>query len=127
METYIIAIATLIAYFGAKTLLINDLSKDSARNMIREGAVVIDVRSEDEYQNAHIETAVNIPLNEISSKIGAVAGDKNKVILLHCRSGSRSFIGKRILKRMNYRNVYNLGSFGRAERMVMNEKNDRNI
>ena len=127
METYIIAIATLIAYFGAKKLLFNDLSKDSARNMIREGAVVIDVRSEDEYQNSHIDTAVNIPLNEISGKISAVAGDKNKVILLHCRSGSRSFIAKRILKRMNYRNVYNLGAFGRAERMVMNEKNDRNI
>lgn len=99
----------------------NDLNAEKAGRLIKEGAVLVDVRTEEEYQAAHLQKAVNIPLSEISTGIGRLAPDRNRVILLHCRSGSRSFMGKRLLKRMEYHNVYNLGSFGRAKRMVSDE------
>jgi len=121
MDLYLIAAITFIAYFIAKTLLMNDLSLEKAGKLIREGAVVIDVRTAEEYQSAHLKKAINIPLSEINKRIGRTVPDRKRVVLLHCRSGSRSFMGKRQLKRMNYQNVYNLGSFARAKRMVSNE------
>lgn len=121
MDLYLIAIITFMAYFFAKTLLMNDLNAEKARRLIKEGAMLIDVRTEEEYQAAHLKKAINIPLSEISNGMGKFVPDRNRVVLLHCRSGSRSFMGKRILKRMQYQNVYNLGSFARAKRMVSNE------
>ncbi|MDO8281408.1 MAG: rhodanese-like domain-containing protein [Thermodesulfovibrionia bacterium] len=117
MEITILLII-LIAYFVIKPLIINDLNVEKARKMIDEGAVIIDVRSENEYQTSHLDSTVNIPLPELKDKIGKTVADKGKVVLLHCRSGSRSFAGKRILKSMGYENVFNLGSFKRAKRMI---------
>ncbi len=120
MDSLIFIAALLFAYFILKPLLMNDLNIEKAGEMIRKGAIVIDVRSEEEYQKAHIKTALNIPLNEISEKIADHTADRNSGILLYCRSGSRSFVGKKTLQRLNYINVYNLGSFKRAKRMVEN-------
>jgi len=44
--------------------------------------------------------------------------DKNQVLLLHCLSGTRSGIAKRQLKSMGYQNVFNLGSYGRAGKIL---------
>lgn len=120
MNTFVVAVFTLMGYYFMRALLVNDLSAEKARELKKVGAIVIDVRSEDEYMTSHLKTAINIPLHEINNKIGNLVPDKDKHILLHCRSGSRSLIGKRILKRMEYKNVYNLGSFRRAERLVDN-------
>lgn len=117
MEITILLII-LIAYFVIKPLILNDLNVEKARKMIDEGAVIIDVRSENEYQTSHLERTVHIPLPELKERIGKTVADKGKVVLLHCRSGSRSFAAKRMLKGMGYENVYNLGSFKRAKRMI---------
>lgn len=124
MEPYVIAIVTFIAYYITKTLFVNDLSEEKAGRLLEEGAVLVDVRTEEEYQAVHLKRAINIPLSEISTGIGRIAPERNRVILLHCRSGSRSFMGKRLLKRMQYHNVYNLGSFARAKRMVSDENHN---
>lgn len=124
MEPYMIVMGAYMAYFIIKTLLVNDLSAGKASTLLKEGAVVVDVRTEEEYEAAHLKKAINIPLSEISSGIERIVPDRNRVVLLYCRSGSRSFMGKRLLKRMQYHNVYNLGSFGRARRMAGNENNN---
>ncbi len=118
MSTFVSVIVVLAGYYLLKSLIMNDLSPEKARRLKKDGAIIIDVRSEDEYKASHLKTSINIPLNEIKNKIGSHVPDKNKDVLLHCRSGSRSFVGKRILKQMEYKNVYNLGSFRRAERLV---------
>jgi len=124
MELYLIAIVTLIAYFIARALIINDLTAEKADRLLKEGAVLVDVRTEEEFQAAHLKKAINIPLSDIATGIGKFVPDRNRVVLLYCRSGSRSFMGKRLLKRMEYQNVYNLGSFARTIRMVRDENND---
>lgn len=111
-------IIIIIAYFVIKKVIINDLNTEKARKMIDEGAVIVDVRSDSEYQASHLDGTVHIPLPELKDRIAKKVADKRKVILLHCRSGSRSFAGKRVLKGMGYENVYNLGSFGRARKMI---------
>jgi rhodanese-related sulfurtransferase len=61
---------------------------------------------------------VNIPLGDLADQAPHRLPDKNRVLLLHCLSGTRSGIAKRRLKSMGYTKVFNLGSFGRAQGIV---------
>ena len=85
-----------------------------ARQLAASGALIIDVRTPSEYDDGHLENALNIPLDKISSEIARRVTDKNQPILLYCLSGSRSGIATRLLKNRNYTSVHNLGSFARA-------------
>ena len=90
----------------------------AARDWIKQGAKVIDVRSESEYQDRHLPEAINIPLSHLSEAIGEHVPDKAQAILLHCMAGGRSGIGQGILRRMGYRKAFNLGSYARAEKIL---------
>ena len=91
---------------------------ETAREWLKKGATVIDVRSEPEFQEKHLPRAINIPLDRLRDEIAQVAPDKEQPLLLHCRSGTRSGMGEATLKKMGYRNVFNLGSYGRAEKIL---------
>ena len=81
--------------------------------------MLIDVRSASEFESGHILQAYNMPLDRIEVVIPGVVKDKNKVLLLHCSTGVRSGIAKKKLEGMGYKNVFNLGSFQRAGKVVM--------
>jgi rhodanese-related sulfurtransferase len=117
MDIYFLLII-IVLYLVVKPFIINDLNAEEVRKKIEEGAVIIDVRTDGEYEASHLDSTVHIPLSDLRAGIVKTVPDKDKPILLHCRSGSRSFTAKRVLKGMGYSNVYNLGSFGRAKRMV---------
>ena len=89
-----------------------------ARPHLKEGALVIDVRSVSEYQGGHLAGTVNIPLGELREQIGRHASNKEAPVFLHCLSGTRSAVGQRILRQQGYRRAYNLGSYRRAERIL---------
>jgi phage shock protein E len=94
------------------------VSAEVARQYLRRGALVIDVRSPDEFRSGHVPTALNIPLGELGESLPRRVKDKNQVLLLHCLSGGRSAVAKSRLKRLGYANAFNLGSYGRARRLV---------
>lgn len=79
---------------------------------------MIDVRTEAEYREQHLPGTINIPLDRLREEMGKRAPDKEKPLLLHCRSGARSGRGASVLKKMGYRNVLNLGSYGSAEKIL---------
>lgn len=85
---------------------------------LKQGAKVVDVRSVEEFKSGHLPGAVNVPLGELTQNIVRVAPDKEQVLLLHCLSGGRSGLGVRALKGAGYRRVFNLGGYGRAERIL---------
>jgi rhodanese-related sulfurtransferase len=118
MEQYLPVVIAVAAFLAARFFLFRDLSRSRARQLIASGAVIIDVRTEREYQHSHVESSINLPLHDIQNRIGQVVRDKNAVILLYCRSGNRSFMAKKILKKLGYANVYNLGSLGRARALA---------
>jgi phage shock protein E len=94
------------------------VSEETARTYLKQGALVVDVRSVEEFIAGHLPNAVNIPLGELQNTIPRRVSDKNQVLLLHCLSGTRSGIARRALKSMGYTKVFNLGSYGRAQRIV---------
>jgi phage shock protein E len=78
------------------------------KNLISKGALIIDVRSKTEFDEGHYNGAKLIPYNEILSRISEL-GDKNKPIILYCRSGRRSGIAKDTLIKAGFTNVINAG------------------
>ena len=69
---------------------------------------LIDVRSNQEYEEGHLNGAINISLFNIERNIVNVVKDKNDIIILYCSSGSRSKEAKKILENLGYQEVYNL-------------------
>lgn len=94
------------------------LSAKDAREHLKNGALVIDVRTGGEYNAEHLKCAINIPLDEIESALPRRVKDKSQVLLLHCQSGVRSGAAKSKLKALGYAKSYNLGSFARAREIV---------
>jgi len=81
---------------------------NSVEQKIKEGAVVVDVRTTDEYEDEHFPKAINIPVNELSSRVAEI-GPKDKPVVLYCASGARSAMGARILKSLGFSDVVNAG------------------
>jgi phage shock protein E len=116
LSTWIVLGVAIAAFLIYKRL--TRMSPDAARAWLSKGARVIDVRSEGEFQGKHLPGAVNIPLNRLREEIARFAPSKEQPLLLHCLSGGRSGMGTAMLKKMGYRNVFNLGSYGRAEKIL---------
>lgn len=78
-------------------------------NLMKENnAILIDVRSNQEYEEGHINGAINISSFNIEKEIKNVIKNKNDLIILYCSSGSRSKKAKKELEKLGYENVYNL-------------------
>jgi len=72
------------------------------------GAVLLDVRTSEEYRGGHIPGSKNVPLQAID-KVTSVAENKDTVLFVYCHSGARSRQAAGMLQRMGYTNVNNIG------------------
>lgn len=87
----------------------NEISyKNLIQNMKNKNIILIDVRSGQEYEEGHLEGAINIPVYNLEEKIEKMVTDKEVLIVVYCSSGYRSKKAKEILEKLNYTNVYNL-------------------
>ena len=94
------------------------LSVEEARRHLKEGALLVDVRTVGEFQAGSAPGAVNVPLSELPDGIAKYAPDKNRVLLLHCQSGGRSAIAAMKLRSAGYTRVFNVGSFSQAKQVA---------
>lgn len=83
-----------------------------AHALVKDGAVLIDVRSPEEFGSGHIDGARNIPVGEIGQRTAEV-GDKDKPVVVYCRSGMRSSQAKSTLESAGFTQVHNLGGMSR--------------
>mgnify|MGYP006344146263 CR=1 FL=1 len=74
-----------------------------------EGYVILDVRTQEEYDQGHIPNAILIPDTEIKNKAEEVLTDKNQLLLVYCRSGRRSKLASEILVELGYTNIKEFG------------------
>ena len=77
--------------------------------LVKQGAIVLDVRSPAEYKQGHVKKSMNIPLNELSNHVSKLK--KDTVIITCCASGMRSASAKSILKSNGFTAVYNGGGW----------------
>lgn len=79
------------------------------KQVVADGAVIIDVRSKSEYESGHLQGSKNIPLDKISSQVAQIK-KMNKPVITVCRSGARSGMAKSILQKAGVQ-VYNGGAW----------------
>jgi len=77
--------------------------------LVKDGAIIIDVRTKGEYQQGHIKGSQNIPLDVLSSNLSKL--NKEKTIITCCASGMRSAQAKSILLSNGFSNVHNGGGW----------------
>lgn len=85
-----------------------DINAGIAEYETTDGAVLLDVRTEKEYHDGHIDGSVNLPLDRISF-IEDTVKDKSTPLYVHCYSGSRSGQAVSYLKKIGYTNATNIG------------------
>lgn len=85
----------------------------AARKLIGAGAVVLDVRSTEEYGAGHLPNAANIPVDELAGRLDEVAkltgGDLKKPVVVYCASGHRAGKAQQVLDGAGYAQVVNGG------------------
>ena len=74
-----------------------------------EGYIILDVRTQEEYDQGHIPGAIVISHEEIAEKSEDVLTDKDQLILVYCRSGRRSKIAAEALVELGYTNIKEFG------------------
>jgi len=89
-----------------------DIDVVTAHNMIMNGSypdlLVLDVRTQSEYDTGHIYGAVWIPHTELEGRIVELAGHENHEIIVYCRSGVRSVTASEILDSYNFSKIFNM-------------------
>ncbi len=86
------------------------LTPEEAKEMMETmDVIVVDVRTEEEFIQGHIEGAVLIPDYDLDKLAAEMLPDKEATILLYCRSGNRSKLASHLLIGMGYQNVYDFG------------------
>ena len=70
--------------------------------------IIIDTRTRDEYSSGHIDTALNLPHDELERRLGEIPGNKSSEIVVYCRSGKRARVAENILVEKGYKNVKDL-------------------
>ncbi len=102
--------------FGLLTRLMGGAKADY-KELVTNGATILDVRTKEEYKFGHIKNSVNIPLDKLTGSLKRL--NKNKPVITCCASGSRSALARRILKNHGFE-VYNGGSWGSLNRYCQN-------
>ncbi|MBT8069525.1 MAG: rhodanese-like domain-containing protein [Gammaproteobacteria bacterium] len=84
---------------------------EKAWPMLDNGALLIDVRSKEEFDEGHIDGALNIPWDKTDALKFAIGEDKQRQVVFYCRSGNRAGKARAELESMGYTNVFNATGF----------------
>jgi len=86
------------------------------KNIIEQGAFLVDVRTPGEFLDGHVKGSINIPLNTIPAQLSKFKNKKN--IIVFCLSGGRSSQAKSILEQNGFTNVINGGTWRHVNQYV---------
>ena len=100
----------IVAEKGEKAMY-EQITPEEAKKIMDSGEehIILDTREQDEYDEGHIAGAILIPYTEIENKAEETMPDKDKLILVYCRSGRRSKIAAESLAKLGYTNVKEFG------------------
>ena len=100
----------IVAEKGEKAMY-EQITAEEAKKIMDSGEehIVLDTREQDEFDEGHIPGAILIPYTEIENKAEEMLPDKDKLILVYCRSGRRSKIAAESLAKLGYTNVKEFG------------------
>ncbi|NQW28082.1 MAG: rhodanese-like domain-containing protein [Flammeovirgaceae bacterium] len=86
------------------------------KELVKNGAIIVDVRSKGEYQGGHIKGSINISVDTLGNNLAKLK--KEKTIITCCASGMRSASAKSILKSNGFAQVHNGGAWGSLQNKI---------
>ncbi len=86
-------------------------AQTAAWEMINNGALLVDVRTPEEFSQGHLDNAVNIPYESISAEFTKQKIAKDQPVVVYCRSGRRSGIAQTSLIELGYSKIHNGGGY----------------
>ncbi|GGI96686.1 sulfurtransferase [Shewanella hanedai] len=95
----------------SQSSLAHDQNAQTAWDKIDSGALVVDVRTAEEFAAGHLKNAINIPFKKIATGLEKRHISKDKSIVVYCRSGRRSGVANETLIKEGYSNTYNGGGY----------------
>jgi phage shock protein E len=120
METAIIFVVALVVL-----IIFLNFSKRRSMEKIFEvdpsQLLIVDVRSEEEFGSGHFSTAINIPHDQVASRIDELKPHGQKGIVLYCHSGARASAAEKVLKDNGFANVINAGGYAGIKRFDNND------
>ena len=108
----VVAVLAVLAAYNTQGLFrsdnYGDVSVNEAWDLIQENPemVILDVRTPSEYEEVHIEGAINIPVEEIADRLGELS--TNNMILVYCRTGNRSGTAVGIMEENGFSKIYHM-------------------
>lgn len=108
-----ISLLTLGLFTGCSK--VSDEVLIQARDAVKNGALIVDVRTPDEFRQKHISGAINLPIDAIMK--GNIKLPKAKEIVVYCRTGSRSSVSAKVLREQGW-TVYDVATQGDWERKI---------
>lgn len=94
--------------YNRESLNINEIDYKALFQKVKDGGILIDVRTRQEFLEGHLEGAILIPYFEIRKKIPNIIPSKEQCIILYCQNGGRSAKAYELLKKIGYMDIYNL-------------------
>ncbi|WP_224242971.1 rhodanese-like domain-containing protein [Hyalangium gracile] len=108
MKLFLALLALLGAVLLASQLLFRSRAGEARRWVAQEGALLLDVRSAQEFAAGHLPGAVNVPVSQLAAQVGTL-GDKGRPVVVYCASGVRSTRATSMLREAGFSRVLNLG------------------
>ena len=100
------ALSVAAMYFFAPR---GDVSAEKAQSLVAEGAVLVDVRTPEEFVAGHIEGARNIPVASLNGRLADLGPPASTTVVVYCQTGNRSTQAARTLRDAGFTSVHNLG------------------
>ena len=94
---------------------IKKITCNEMKELVNSGATLIDVRELDEFNEKHLDKAINISYTVIKDEISKYVQNKDAKIIVYCKSGARSNKAANYLLEAGYSNIYDLGSINNCE------------
>ena len=101
---------TIQSIFNRYRQINNNIDYEEAKMILKNDkeAILLDVRSPQEYRENHLSVSINLPLYNIESNYNEMLPNKEDTIIIYCQSGNRSKRAMQILQKEGYTNLYNI-------------------
>ena len=96
---------------ASEAATVNTITAEEAKARLdnETGIILVDVRTQDEYNAEHIPNAILLPIDHIAADAETIIPDKEAIYFVYCRSGNRSATASAQLVEMGYKNIFDLG------------------
>lgn len=109
MLSKILIVLVLIMIVGYAFRSRAGIDGKQARELVANGALLLDVRTQEEFRAGHIDGAKNISVSDLGSRMGELGKNKDRAIVVYCRSGARSAHAATMIRGAGFMQVHDLG------------------